>query len=186
MFSKWFPRNKNPEFNSSSSKEPAKPNSSINVSPLAYNWIKSGRLAIGPMPKSRQHWQQLETDNFSQRFSCCYPHEHIFSPIPSHWVSREVSLPDHRAQEILKPDTLIFALKEATSMINKAPGPLYLHCFAGQERSVLIAIGLVCILDKKDLFDALNHVRNCHQNARPIYSHLDLLDKLLKDKSWYS
>lgn len=186
MFSKWFPRNKGHEFSSFPSKEAANENPSFNVSPLAYNWIKSGRLAIGPMPKSRQHWQQLENDNFNQRFSCCYPHEHIFSPIPSHWLSREVSLPDHRGQEDLKADTLIYALREAKSMIDEGVGPLYIHCFAGQERSVLIAIGLVCILDNKDLFDSLNHIRSCHQNARPIYSQLDLLDQLLKDSSWYS
>jgi len=185
MFSKWFPRNRNQELSSSSEKQLAKQKSSLNFSPLAYNWIKTGQFAIGPMPKSRTHWQQLETDNFNRRFSCCYPHEHIFAPIPSHWVSQEVSLPDHRAQEVLRADTLINALQKAKLMMFENSDPLYIHCFAGQERSVLIAIGLVCILDKKDLFDSLNYVRECHKNARPIYSQLDLLDQVLKDKSWY-
>jgi protein-tyrosine phosphatase len=186
MFSKWFPKKRKQELTSSLINKPIKQDLTFCSSPLAFNWIKTGKLAIGAMPKSIQHWQQLEADNFSQRFSCCYPYEHIFTPIPSHWISKEISLPDHRAQDILRADTLIRALQVANSMMNEASGPLYIHCFAGQERSVLVAIGLICILDKKDLFDSLNYVRSCHKKARPIYSQLDLLDQLLKDKDWYS
>jgi len=186
MFSKWFPKIGGQKATPSTSKYSSKQTSSLSLPPLSYNWIKTGRFAIGPMPRSKQHWLQLEADSFTQRFSCCYPYEHIFTPIPSHWISREVSLPDHRAQDILKPDTLIQALQEAKLMLIQSSKPLYIHCFAGQERSVLLAIGLVSILDKVDVFDSLDYVRSCHKNARPIYSQLDLLDQLLKDKSWYS
>jgi len=186
MFSKWFPKSRNQKLTSSSANNRIKQELIFSSFPLDFSWIKTDKLAIGAMPKSIEHWQQLESDNFSQRFSCCYPNEHIYAPIPSHWISQEVSLPDHRAQDILRADTLIRALQEAKSMMNQASGPLYIHCFAGQERSVLVAIGLICILDKMDLFDSLNYVRSCHKKARPIYSQLDLLDQLLKDKSWYS
>lgn len=149
-------------------------------SPLPYSWIKAGQLAIGPMPRSLFHWQQLESDGFSYRFSCCYPNEHQFSPIPSHWKSTEVSLPDHRSQNPLTSSLLINALDQATSIISTDSGPLYLHCFAGQERSALMAVGLVCLLEKRDLFESLEYVKRCHKISRPLYHHLDLLETVIK------
>ncbi|MFN6337614.1 MAG: hypothetical protein ACK41W_02635 [Cyanobacteriota bacterium] len=147
---------------------------------LPYSWIKIGKLAIGPMPRSEFHWQQLESDGFLYRFSCCYPYEHIYAPIPANWKSNEVSLPDHRSQDLLTTEKLIFALNEAMALVSKAETPVYLHCFAGQERSVLIAVGITCILEKKDLFDSLNYVRECHKIAKPLYHHLDLLEQVVK------
>lgn len=173
MFSHWFSKNKG--FSSSEL------GTRSGESPLAYNWILTGRLAIGPMPKSIYQWKQLETEGFKKRFSCCYAEEHIFTPIPSNWISREVSLPDHRSQDLLTKGKLIHALQEVEEIYRDYPGPLYLHCFAGQERSVLVAIGLVCILERKDLYDSLAYVRHCHKQAKPLYTHLDLLEQVLTE-----
>jgi hypothetical protein len=149
--------------------------------PLSYSWIINGKLAVGPIPKTSLHWRQLEDDGFSSRFSCCYPYEHIFPEIPHHWLSGQVSLPDHRGQEELSKEKLCGALQTCEELLTANASPLYLHCFAGQERSVLVAIGLVCILKKKDLFDSLNYVKQCHGNAKPLYNHLETLDQVLKE-----
>ena len=134
------------------------------------------------MPKTVDHWDQLEADGFRHRFSCCFPYEHIFAPIPPSWNTREVSLPDHRAQVSLEAETLLLALREAEDMLSTLDGALYLHCFAGQERSVLMAIGLLCIVEGKNLFDSIAYVRQCHNDAKPLYSHLDLLEQVLKSR----
>jgi hypothetical protein len=151
-------------------------------SPLIYNWILSHRLAIGPMPRTDSHWKQLEDEGFRNRFSCCYPHEHIFTPIPETWNTREISLPDHRQQSKLDKTRLILALNQAEDMLTNYSGPLYLHCFAGQERSALIAIGLVSIVEKKDLFESIYFVKQCHKTAKPLYDQLDLLENVLKER----
>lgn len=156
-------------------------NSKDSEPPLYYNWIITNKLAIGPMPRTISHWVQLEDDGFSNRFSCCYPYEHVFSPIPMSWNTFEVSLPDHRAQFPLEKETLILAINKAEEMLNNHPGPLYLHCFAGQERSALIAIGLLCRLENKNLFDSIAFVRQCHPKAKPLYSQLDLLEQIIKE-----
>ena len=151
---------------------------------LSFNWILTNKLAIGPMPRTNFHWEQLESEGFQNRFSCCYPYEHIFSPIPITWKSREVSLPDHRNQNPLEKELLITALTQAKEMLEDNLSPLYLHCFAGQERSALMAIGLVCLIEKKNLFDSLSFVRQCHKKAKPLYSHLDLLEQILKEYNY--
>jgi hypothetical protein len=153
----------------------------INQASLRYAWILAGRLAIGPMPKSSEDWILLEQNGIRKRFSCCYDNEHIFTPIPKYWTSKEVPLPDHRKQEELSTSKLIYTLNEAIGLINQDSQPMYLHCYAGQERSSLIATGIVSLIEKKDLFDSLAYIRQCYPKARPLYEHLDILEQTLKE-----
>jgi protein-tyrosine phosphatase len=131
------------------------------------------------MPRSLSHWQQLEDAGLRSRFSCCYPYEHEFEPIPSHWRSVQFSLPDHRRQEPLQLARLSEALDAAQSLFLES-APLYLHCMAGIERSPLIAVGLTARARQLSLFDALDWVRRCHPPSLPIYSHLDLMEQILR------
>lgn len=144
---------------------------------LIYSWVISGRLAIGPMPFSPAHWQQLEEAGFRSRFSCCYPEEDPLVP-PEHWLQARVSLPDHRRQEPLRPDRLRLALDQAGQLMQAQPAT-YLHCMAGMERSPLLAAGLVARERSIDLLAALEVIRLCHPRAKPIYSDLDVLEAVL-------
>ena len=155
---------------------PAKPQT---LPPLPYSWILTNELAIGPMPRHLSHWQQLEEAGFKSRFSCCYAEEEKLSPIPQQWQSLSISLPDHRQQEELSTTRLKKALSSAQALIESQP-PVYLHCFAGRERSSLMAVGLTAQARGMDVFAALDWVRRCHPAAMPIYEHLDLLDKVLR------
>jgi hypothetical protein len=146
---------------------------------LSYSWLISGRLAIGPMPRSESHWRQLEEAGFRSRFSCCYSEEEICPP-PDHWLQGRVSLPDHRRQEELRPERLRKALDLAAEILAAQP-PTYLHCMAGIERSPLLAAGLIARERKIHLLEALDTVRLCHPRAMPIYGDLDVLEAVLKE-----
>jgi hypothetical protein len=152
----------------------------IRVSEFSYSWIITGKLAIGPIPRYEEDWLLLEKNGIKKRFSCCYPQEHIFLPIPQDWQTKEVSLPDHRFQEDLSPEKLVFALHEAINFLSYDNKPMYLHCFAGQERSTLLATGIVSLVENKDLFEGLAYVRQCYPKARPLYEHLDILEQAFK------
>lgn len=145
---------------------------------LHYSWVLNGRLAIGPMPRTAAHWQQLEGAGFRSRFSCCYPDEEASAP-PDHWLQACVSLPDHRRQEILRPERLREALDAAVAIVEAQPAT-YLHCMAGMERSPLVAAGVVARLRGVDLLAALEVIRLCHPRAMPIYSDLDVLEAVLR------
>lgn len=153
----------------------------MELPPFTFSWVITGKLAIGSMPRRIEDWHLLESNDIKKRFSCCYAEEHVFTPIPSDWESKEVSMPDHRLQEELTTERLVYALNEIISLINKSPTPVYLHCFAGQERSSLLAVGAVCLIANKDLFEALAWVRQSHRRARPLYHQLDILEKALND-----
>ena len=147
--------------------------------PLPYSWVLTRRLALGPMPSSPSHWEQLEQVGLGARFSCCYPHEQGPAPLPPHWRSDGLALPDHRRQEQLEPERLAEALERAERLLNEGI-PLYLHCLAGIERSPLLAVGLTARQRDLSLFEALDWVRRCHPPAQPIISQLELLDQVLR------
>lgn len=147
--------------------------------PLIYSWIQSGKFAIGPMPQTAEQWLQLEDAGFRSRFSCCYPEEEILPAAPNSWLCDRVSLPDHRRQESMKLERLAKALIKAEAVIESQPAT-YLHCFAGRERSPLVAVGLLARCQGVDVLTALDRVRLCHPSAAPIFSDLDKLEQLLK------
>lgn len=147
--------------------------------PLAYSWVLTNRLALGPLPSSEAHWQQLDAVGLRSRFSCCYPEEQTGLPSPPpHWSSGGSPLPDHREQEPLQVEQLALALKAAEQMMQRS-GPLYLHCLAGMQRSPLLAIGLAARQRGMPLLTALDWVRRCHPASTPLYSHLDVLEQVL-------
>ena len=148
--------------------------------PLPYSWILTNQLAIGPRPLNSSQWQQLEEAGLRGRFSCCYQEEEAALPLPHQgWRSARVSLPDHRQQESLRIERLVEALTTADQLMEQGV-PIYLHCLAGIERSPLIAVGLIARRRQIDIYAALDWVRRCHPAAQPIYSHLELLERILK------
>lgn len=159
-----------------------KPANNLKAGPLVYSWILNGRLAIGPMPQSEAQWQQLEQAGFRSRFSCCYPEEEIFVAPPASWLQGGIPLPDHRRQEEMMPEKLEEALTIAESIINQQPAT-YLHCFAGKERSALLAVGLMARIREVDVLEALGLIRQCHPRATPIYSDLDILDQMISQRN---
>ncbi len=148
---------------------------------LPWSWVLTGQLAIGPMPCSTRHWQQLEEAGIRSRFSCCYPEEESDLIVPTGWSSDRISLPDHRQQEPLRQERLALALARAEALVNQA-APVYLHCMAGYERSPLLAVGLTARLRGIDPLAALAWVRRSHPMAMPIYDHLVMLEVLLSTR----
>ena len=87
---------------------------------LPCSWILTNRLAVGPMPRSDRHWQQLEQAGFRTRFSCCYPEEETGLVLPPGWSSDRVSLPDHREQEPMQEARIALALARAKALVDDA------------------------------------------------------------------
>lgn len=146
--------------------------------PLPYSWVLTNQLAVGPLPSSPAHWQQLESAGLRSCFSCCYPEEEGLCVPPAHWGRAGCPLPDHRGQEPLDLERLASALDAAEQLLQAEP-PLYLHCMAGMQRSPLLAVGLTARLRQLSMLDALDWVRRCHPVAQPVFSHLELLERVL-------
>lgn len=144
-------------------------------------WLRTRKLAIGPMPRNPDHWRSLQQQGVRSIFSCCDPSEGPWQP-PSEWLQCQFPLPDHRQPDAMTKEMLASALSAALDLYQAAP-PLYLHCWAGMERSPLLAVGLLCRAESLDLFDALGQVRSQHPIAKPLAPHLVILESILVDGS---
>lgn len=147
------------------------------LDPQPFTWLRTRKLAIGPMPRTPAHWRTLQQYGVQSIFSCCDPQEGPWQP-PPHWRQLRHPLPDHREPEAMTRELLENALTAALDLYRAAP-PLYLHCWAGMERSPLVAVGLLCKAESLDVFDALAQVRSQHPIAKPLISHLVILESIL-------
>jgi protein-tyrosine phosphatase len=150
-------------------------------SELTWNWLLPGELAIGSHPQTDHDWQLLRQAGINAVFNCCYPDEDLHLPaVPAAWGWRSLRcpLPDHRAQVPLQEDTLKQTL-EALCDLYADSDCLYVHCWAGQERSVLMGIGLLALQQQLTIFQALDHTKRQHPPARPLFAQLALLEQVL-------
>lgn len=154
---------------------PAQPSSDIAA--FSISWLRSRRLAIGPMPQTPMHWLSLEQQGVRAIFSCCEQDECPWLP-PHEWMQRRFPLPDHRNPDAMTSDMLNRAINTSMELYSTEL-PMYLHCWAGVERSPLVAIGLLCRAESLNLFDALAQVRYQHPIAKPLIPHLLILESLL-------
>lgn len=76
-------------------------------------------------------------------------------------------------------ERLELAITAARSLLESGP-PVYLHCWAGRERSPLVAVGVMAYEKNGNIFEALEWVRRCHPAASPVYGHLEMLDQILR------
>ena len=141
------------------------------------SWLRTRRLAIGPIPQLPSHWLALRQQGVQSIFSCCEADEGQWQP-PQEWPQRRVPLPDHRQPNAMTSAMLDHAINAALDLYSTGE-PLYLHCWAGKERSPLVAIGLLCRAESLNLFEALAQVRSQHPSAQPLIPHLLILESLL-------
>lgn len=141
-------------------------------------WLRTRRLAIGKIVSSPEQWQRLAELGVSSVFSCCDPAEGLWLP-PDHWPKANVPLPDHRNPDELDEAQLEKAVVSALELFQSHPA-LYLHCWAGLERSPLVAVGVLALAESIDFFDALAQVRAAHPQARPITAHLVVLEQIVR------
>ena len=148
------------------------------ILPRPFSWIRTRRFALGGFPKLSHHWDALETAGFRKIFSCCELSEGDWMP-PQHWLSDRLALPDHRSENPPSPQLLAEGLNRLQELLRSGEGSLYLHCWAGMERSPLMATGLLCLEESLSIFSALKQVKSLHPEARPISSHLVVLEKVI-------
>jgi protein-tyrosine phosphatase len=129
------------------------------------------------MPQTPHHWLALQHQGIQSIFSCCDVAEGPWLP-PQEWPQRCVPLPDHRQPDAMTSKMLDQAINAALDLYSTKL-PLYLHCWAGMERSPLVAIGLLCRAESLNLFDALAQVRCQHPISKPLIAHLLILESLL-------
>ena len=90
---------------------------------------------VGSAPLLEDHLKKLESEGIKSILSLCSNEEvDIPEEIQKLFFRESFVLPDHTFRKYPKPDEILEALNILEKIMEH--GPVYVHCFAGIERSL--------------------------------------------------
>ena len=106
------------------------------------DWVLNNELAVGRAPLKKSHFEYLANKNIKSILNLCNEKE---APIEETFKSifnfKRFTLPDHKVNKEIE----VWEIKEIIKIIEslKSYGAVYIHCFAGVERSPLICMACI-------------------------------------------
>ena len=144
---------------------------------LYFNWVLINQLAVGSLPKNENDLNLLTEKNIASILTLCDPIEGKVPDIfKEKFNCKSFILPDHKSKRYPSKIEIISALNLLEEMIQM--GAVYVHCFAGVERSPLICIAYLMKNQNIDLQDALEYLMQIHPNTNPLKGQLNILSQL--------
>ena len=141
------------------------------------DWVLSNELAVGPAPRKKSHFEYLANKNIKCILNLCNEKE---APIDDIYKSafnfKRYTLPDHKVNKEIE----LYEVKEIIQIIETllSYGAIYIHCFAGVERSPLVCMAWLISKHKLTPQRALDYLMEVHKGSNPLPSQYKLLSNL--------
>ena len=141
------------------------------------DWVLNNELAVGPAPLKESHFEYLAHKNIKSILNLCSEQE---APIDENFKSlfnfKRFTLPDHKVNKQIE----IYEIKEIIKIIEslKYSGAVYIHCFAGIERSPLICMAWLISKHKLSPQRSLDYLMEVHKGSNPLPSQYKLLSQI--------
>ena len=141
------------------------------------DWVLSNELAVGPAPRKKSHFEYLANKNIKCILNLCNEKE---APIDDIYKSafnfKRYTLPDHKVNKEIE----LYEVKEIIQIIETllSYGAIYIHCFAGVERSPLICMAWLISKHKLSPQRALDYLMEVHKGSNPLPSQYKLLSHI--------
>lgn len=144
---------------------------------LNFDWVLIDELAVGALPKNDSHLSFLKNNNIKSIFTLCSKEEgHVPINFQNHFNCINYVLPDHRSKKLPKIEEIKECINILENLLKK--GGVYVHCFAGVERSPLICLAYLITNKNIDVQNSLEYMMQIHPRTNPLKGQLDLLSKL--------
>ncbi len=143
------------------------------VSPCIH-WVLQGELAVGCFP-TRLYREPLGDRQIQVILSLCSEWEGQLPPeIRAAFCCLRVPMPDSRYTRPLE----IEELSDAVDLVHwhlQRRRPVYVHCWAGMERSPLVCLAYLCRYRHLDWLDALAWMKQTHPPTQPTGPQLQVV-----------
>ncbi len=144
---------------------------------LSFSWILVDELMVGSAPLTKEHLLILKREGIKSVLTLCSSKEvDLAQEINKHFVNQRFVLPDHTFRKYPEPGEIINVLEILENLIKE--GPVYVHCFAGIERSPLICMAWLIKKYKMGVNESLRYMMSMHQKTNPLPRQLDCLHKI--------
>ncbi len=145
---------------------------------LSFSWVLVDELMVGSAPLNNDHLMLLESEGINSVLTLCSSKEvNISEDINKYFIHKSFILPDHTFQKYPQPNEIISVLEILEDLIGK--GPVYVHCFAGIERSPLICMAWLIKKYKMRVNESLRYMMNIHKKTNPLPGQIECLHKLV-------
>ena len=141
------------------------------------DWVLNNELAVGPAPLKESHFEYLANKKIKSILNLCNEKE---APINENFKSlfnfKRFTLPDHKINKQIE----IYEIKEIIKIIEslQSSGAIYIHCFAGVERSPLICMAWLISKHKLSPQRSLDYLMEVHKGSNPLPSQYKLLSHI--------
>ena len=141
---------------------------------LNFDWVLINKLAVGAFPKKELHFETLKNKKIKSILTLCDPLEgQISSKFQEEFNCSNYVLPDHRSNRFPEKEAIISSVNIIENLMDK--GAVYVHCFAGVERSPLVCIAYLMKHNNLNFQDALEYLMEVHPSTNPLKGQLEVL-----------
>lgn len=145
---------------------------------MKFNWILKKELAVGSAPYAERHIKLLKDYEIRGVLSLCDQKEvafsalleknfrHCYFPIPDHSYGIDPSI-----EQVLEALKKIYELRDF--------GPVYVHCYAGVERSPLICMAWLVKYKGFTPIESLEYLMQVNKGTNPTPGQYELLKEPL-------
>ena len=145
---------------------------------FSYSWVLVDELLVGSAPLEIKNFIELKKEGIKSVLSLCSSKEVIIpDEINNFFVCESFVLPDHTYKREPQTDEIIRILQILEELINK--GPVYVHCFAGVERSPLVCMAWLVKKYSMSINEALIYMMKVHKKTNPLPKQIACLKKIL-------
>ena len=138
------------------------------------DWVLNNEIAVGPAPLKKSHFEYLANKKIKSILNLCNEKE---APIEDNFKLlfnfKRFTLPDHKVNKEIE----IYEIKEIIKIIEslRSSGAVYVHCFAGVERSPLVCMAWLISKHKLSPQRSLDYLMEVHKGSNPLPSQYKLL-----------
>ena len=145
---------------------------------FSYSWVLVDELMVGSAPIEINNFKELRKEGIKSVLSLCSSKEiEIPGEIKDFFVCENFVLPDHTYKREPKSDEIIKILYILEELINN--GPVYVHCFAGVERSPLICMAWLIKKYSMTINESLIYLMNVHKKTNPLPKQIACLQEII-------
>ena len=147
---------------------------------IKFNWILINKLALGSLPRELNDFEKLHEKGIKSIMSLCSKEETNISKEIIQEIKKfeiiQYPLPDHRYNKLPSTNEVNEAIEILNNLIKK--GPVFIHCYAGLERSPLICMAWLIKYKKLKIFESLQYMMEVNKGTNPLPGQLKILENL--------
>ena len=152
----------------------------MNTINFKHNWVLTDKLLLGEAPKKKEDITLLKKYKIKSILTLCDEIEFALpNDLRKFFNCQRVVLPDHKVDKTITFEELDLSINLLSNLLKE--GKVYIHCYAGLERSPLICIGYLMINKNLSLTDSLEYLMSVNPGTCPLQKHIDQLEKYIKN-----